>query len=413
MPSVLIVEDSKVVLKILRHVAAKTLDFHVEFATSRQEALEILERRNDWLAAIVDLSLPDAPDGELVRDVLDAGIPTIVLTGSMDDKKRDGLAKSGIVDYVLKEGRYSYQYAVNLVNRLYRNRSIKVLVAEDSKVTRYYISELLSRHLFQVVEAENGKAALDAVVADDQIKILLTDFNMPEMDGFELIRELRYRHERMDLFIVGLSSAEDKYLSARFIKNGANDFLFKPFSHEEFFCRLTQGVDAMERLEAMRNYAYTDTLTGLPNRRAFIERGRNMLSQANAEGSPISLAVLDIDNFKRINDLYGHDAGDEVLQHFAEVMTEGLHRFLFARTGGEEFVAVMPGLNDEQACQVLNVLRTQIETEAVVTANKFVEYTFSGGVTQGPAATLEELFKQADELLYRAKEAGRNMVLTR
>lgn len=412
MPSVLIVEDSKVVLKILRHVVAKTLDFNIEFATTRKKALELLKSRNDWLAALVDLSLPDAPNGELVADVLALGVPTIVLTGSMDDKKREVLSKSGIVDYVLKEGRYSYQYAVNLVNRLYRNQFIKVLVAEDSKVTRYYITELLARHQFQVVEVDNGKSALEAIVADDQIKILLTDFNMPQMDGFDLIRELRYRYERMDLFIVGLSSAEDKHLSARFIKNGANDFLFKPFSHEEFFCRLVQGVEAMERMEMMRKFAYTDTLTGLPNRRAFIEQGRSLLSKANKEGTPISLAVVDIDNFKRINDMYGHDAGDEVLQHFSEIMGDGLKRFLFARTGGEEFVAVMPGLNDEQACQLINVLRTQVETEAVVTANKFIEYTFSGGVAQGPADTLDELFKQADELLYRAKEAGRNMILT-
>ncbi len=412
MPSVLIVEDSQLVLKILRHIAAKSLSFDVEFATSRQQAIELLDSRQDWLAAIVDLSLPDAPNGELVDDVLERGVPTIVLTGSINEERRDSLTKRGIVDYVLKEGRYSYQYAVNLVNRLYRNQSIKVMVAEDSKVTRRFIAELLSRHLFQVVEAENGEQALVGILADDQIKILLTDYNMPERDGFDLIHELRYKNERMDLFIVGLSSAGDKYLSAKFIKNGANDFLYKPFSHEEFFCRIMQGVESMERLETLRAMAYTDTLTNLPNRRAFVEQGREFLRQANEQGIPLSLAVLDIDRFKEVNDTYGHDAGDEVLLHFASTMQEGLDRFLFARTGGEEFVVLMPGLTEDRAFQLLNVLRTQIETESVSTSAGFLEFTFSGGISQGPAETLEALMKQADELLFRAKEAGRNMLLT-
>ncbi|MEJ2044651.1 MAG: diguanylate cyclase [Reinekea sp.] len=411
MPSVLIVEDSQLVLKILRHIAAKTLHFDVEFATSRQQALKVMKSRQDWLAAIVDLSLPDAPNGELVDDVLEHGIPAIVLTGSLNDQKRDHLTKCGIVDYVLKEGRYSYQYAVNMVNRLYRNQTTKVLVAEDSTVTRRFIGELLSRHLFQVVEADNGKSALDAILADDEIKILLTDYNMPTMDGFELIHELRHRHERTNLFIIGLSSVGDKYLSAKFIKNGANDFLYKPFSHEEFFCRIMQGVDATERLDTMRAIAYTDSLTGLPNRRAFVERGRVMLRQANDQGGPISIAILDIDRFKQINDQFGHEAGDEVLIHFANTMSEALDRFLFARTSGEEFVVLMPGLSEEKALQLLNVLRLQIETESVFTDAGTVEYTFSGGIAQGPAETLEALMKMADELLYRAKEAGRNMLL--
>jgi diguanylate cyclase (GGDEF)-like protein len=411
-PSVLIVEDSKVVLKILRHIANQTLSFDLVFAKNRAEALEQLKQKSDWLAAIVDLNLPDAPAGELVDDVLELGIPTIVLTGSVDDEKRDSLTRRGIVDYVLKEGRYSYQYAVNLVNRLYRNQSIKVLVAEDSLVTRKFVVELLSRHLFQVVEVENGKQALETVLADDAIKILLTDYNMPEMDGFELIHELRHRHEKMDLVIIGLSSAGDKYLSAKFIKNGANDFLYKPFSHEEFFCRIMQDVESMERLDAMRQMAYSDPLTGIANRRFFIEKARTLLQQAMDAQTPLSLAILDIDHFKDINDDYGHDVGDEVLISFAQALSVSLDRFVFARTGGEEFCVLLPGLSSEKAAQFLEIIRSQIENEFVQTAAGDVSFTFSCGVSQTPVDTVEALMKEADVLLYRAKESGRNRVVT-
>jgi diguanylate cyclase (GGDEF)-like protein len=411
-PSVLIVEDSKLVLKILRHIASQSLSFDLVFAKSRDEALTQLAKKDDWLAAIVDLNLPDAPSGELVDDVLEMGIPTIVLTGSVDDEKRDSLTRRGIVDYVLKEGRYSYQYAVNLVNRLHRNQSIKVLVAEDSLVTRKFIVELLSRHLFQVVEAENGKQALDNILADDAIKILLTDYNMPEMDGFELIHELRHRHEKMDLVIVGLSSAGDKYLSAKFIKNGANDFLYKPFSHEEFFCRIMQDVESMERLDAMRHMAYSDPLTGIGNRRYFIEKARALLNQALDAQTPLSLAILDIDHFKHVNDDYGHDVGDEILISFAQTLSRSLGRFILARTGGEEFCVMMPGLTSDKAAQMLEVIREQVDNDFVSTAAGDVSYSFSGGVAQTPVDTVEALMKEADVLLYRAKELGRNRVLS-
>lgn len=412
MPAVLIVEDSQVVLKILRHIADKTLDFDLVFATSRAQAREELAKRTDWLAAIVDLNLPDAPSGEMVDETLAQGIPSIVLTGSVDDEKREALTRRGIVDYVLKEGRFSYQYAVNLVNRLYRNRDIKILVAEDSNVTRKFIVELLSRHLFQVVEASDGQQALDLILNDEDIKILLTDYNMPNMDGFSLIHELRHRHEKMDLVVIGLSSADDKYLSAKFIKNGANDFLYKPFSHEEFFCRIMQDVESMERLERMREMAYTDALTGIGNRRFFIEKTRTLLKTYQARNAPLSVAILDIDFFKHINDDYGHDVGDEVLVYFADALKKSFHRFVFGRTGGEEFCVAFPGLNAAKAAQLMNVLRTQIEQEFVETDVGDVGFTFSSGIADQPQESLELLLKEADQLLYRAKEAGRNQVVS-
>lgn len=411
MPSVLIVEDSKMVMRVLKHVAKRALDFDLVFAESRKEALKLLATRDHWLAAIVDLNLPDAPNGELVDDVLGLGIPTIVLTGSVDDEKRESLTRKGIVDYVLKEGRYSYEYAVGLANRLYKNRNIKVLVAEDSQITRSFIREVLVRQLFQVVEVENGKEALQKILADDDIKFLLTDYNMPEMDGFSLIHELRHRQEKMDLVIIGLSSASDKYLSAKFIKSGANDFLYKPFSHEEFSCRIMQAVESMERLEQMREMAYSDPLTGIGNRRYFIEKSRAAFEQAFDSQSPLSLTMLDIDHFKEFNSDYGHDVGDETLAHFASQLKLSFGRFIVARTGGEEFCVVMPGLTSQQACQLVDVFRAQIAGQFFETAAGEVSLTFTAGVAEMPADNVEDLLREADQLLHRAKHAGRNMVL--
>ncbi|MBR9830068.1 MAG: diguanylate cyclase [Oceanospirillales bacterium] len=413
MSAVLIVEDSQVVIKVLRYIARKTLTtFDVVFAMSAEEARLALAKRDDWFASIVDLNLPDAPDGEMVDYMLEQQIPTIVLTGGMGDERRDALLRQGIVDYVQKEGLYSYQYAVNLVNRLHRNRDIKVLVAEDSAVTRWFVSDLLRRHQFQIAEAENGKKALDAVLADDSIDILLTDYNMPVMDGFQLIHALRNKHEKVDLVIIGLSSADDKYLSGKFIKNGADDFLYKPFSHEEFFCRIMHAVESMERTRELHRLAYTDPLTDLHNRRYFMEQARKQVAMTDSTESVLSLAILDIDHFKRINDNHGHDAGDLVLIAFARSLRQAFSRFVVARMGGEEFCILFSGLPVDRAARLLDAAREQTEASGVDTPAGSLSFTFSAGIAEmSSGGSVDELLKQADTLLYAAKEQGRNQVM--
>ena len=410
-PAVLIAEDSLVVQKILRHLASRELTFDIVCADSRAQALQVLETRDDWFAAIVDLNLPDAPDGELIDDVLAMAIPTIVLTGSVDADRRDNLSRRGIVDYVLKEGRYSYKYAINLVNRLLANKAIKVLVAEDSGTARRYIVELLRRQNFQAIEAEDGQQALEILLADNDIKILLTDYNMPRCDGFELIHELRHRHDRTDLAIIGLSSADDKYLSAKFIKNGANDFLYKPFSHEEFFCRVTQAVESMERLELITAMAYSDPLTGVGNRRFYVEKARVLIDQAQTAGTPLSLAIVDIDHFKKVNDTYGHDVGDEVLLFFAKTLAQAFQQFVVARTGGEEFFILFSTLTSDEALAQMEAVRQKVAASKITTDAGELGVTFSGGLASLPADNVESLMKAADERLYEAKGAGRNTVV--
>ena len=138
---VLIVEDSTVILKILKHLAKQSLDLEPIFATSMLEAQSLYQQHKDELfAGIIDLALPDAPNGELVNFLLEENFPVVVLTGSYNDERRASLVKQGVVDYVVKESRYSYRYAINMINRLFKNQNIEVLVVEDSKQYRKHIS---------------------------------------------------------------------------------------------------------------------------------------------------------------------------------------------------------------------------------------------------------------------------------
>lgn len=411
MRRLLIVEDSNMVLRVLQHLAHSELK-NAEIVTARtfQEAKMAVVRNPDFFIAIVDLNLPDAPNGEIASFTLQQDIPTIVLTGNFDEQKRKTLVDSGVVDYVVKESRHAYQYAVKLVKRLSTNHKTKVMVVDDSTLSRKYIRQLLERHLYQVVDAEDGVDALEKLKLNPDTRLVLTDYEMPRMDGFKLVNEIRRVTDKRSMAIIGLSSVESGVLSARFIKGGANDFLNKPFYPEEFYCRVIQNLEAIELIEEIEDTANRDYLTGLYNRRAFFERATALLNTAKQERQSLSFALIDLDKFKSINDYYGHACGDKVLKHFARLLQQHCSNLLCARVGGEEFAIVMPNLSNEQAVELVDDIRQKLVAERIGWEGKELCISFSAGVVTDGQESLDLLYQHADEMLYRAKEAGRNMV---
>lgn len=415
MKTILIVEDSATVTKILKHLVKQHPNIKALFAGTLAESESLYQQYKDEIfAVIVDLNLPDAPNGESVDLFLGKGLPVIVLTADYSEERREKLLEKGIVDYVIKESRYSYNYALGLIPRLEKNQNIKILIAEDSRTTRVFIKSLLERHLYQVLESGNGIEALDRLKENPDVKLLITDYNMPEMDGFELVRALRHNVDKSDLIIIGLSAEGQGSLSAKFIKNGANDFLQKPFFHEELYCRVMHNIEELELLETIKDAANRDYLTGLHNRRYYFNNG-NILHQAAAENnSPLAVAILSVDQFKSINDNYGHEMGDRVLVFLAEELSLAFSRFLVARTGGEEFSIMMPGLNNEQAFTLLDKFRELLATMVIDVDSGDEEplnFSVSAGITNLLHDSLDQQLYYADQLMYRAKEAGRNMVV--
>lgn len=415
MKKVLIVEDSSTVTKILKHLIKQHPNINALFAGSLAEGQALYEKHGDDIfAGIIDLNLPDAPNGEMVDYLLHKELPVIVLTANYQEEKREQLLEKGIVDYIIKESRYSYNYALNLIRRLEKNQAIKILIAEDSRPTRAFIKALLEKHLYQVLEASNGLQALDVLKDNPDIKLLITDYHMPEMDGFELVRAIRQNVDKSGLVIIGLSGEGKGSLSAKFIKNGANDFLQKPFFHEELYCRVMHNIEELELFEQIQDTANRDYLTNLHNRRYYFNKGEALYRNASKNDAPFAVAMIDIDHFKQINDNYGHEAGDKVLVFLAEELKLAFSRFVVARIGGEEFSIIMPGLSNEQAFTLLDRFRGMASAMTVdVNAEdgELLNISISTGVTNYKHETLDQQLHYADQLLYRAKEAGRNMVV--
>ena len=413
MKKILIVEDSEMVTKVLRHlIQSQALPYEAVYANSLAQTQQACEQNPDgFFVALVDLNLPDAPNGEVVDFTLGKKIPSIVLTGSYDEQRREQLFNKGIVDYVTKEGRYAYSKAIAMIQRLEKNQQIKVLVVDDSDMSRKHMANLFRRHLFQVLEAADGVDAIKVLLDNPDIKLLISDYNMPRMDGFELVRNLRYKYDKTDLIMIGVSGDSNEALSAKFIKHGANDFLRKPFHPEEFYCRIIHNIESLELIEQIKYQSQRDHLTGLYHRSYFFNAAREPYQQAKANQTPLALAVINVDHFAAINQNQGNAWGDYVLRELAQRLQQMLGRFLLARADGDDFYVLLPGLDNEKAAALLAKVKQLLASEAIEVDGQALYLSVSMGLTNQLGESLDAQLARAITYLHRAKEAGGSMLV--
>ncbi len=244
---VLIIEDTRSFSNILSTLIRESHGFDVDVAEDYACAAALLEYNpGDYFAAIVDLHLPDAPKGEAVELVTRENIPAIVFTATGNRAIEEDLWARGIADYAHKSGKYSLEYVVWAVRRLYQNKEVEVLVVDNSRTQRTKMVKLLQLQNYQIHAAESGKQALEIIQQHPKVSIAVVDCFMEKVDGLQLTAALREIKNSNELEIIGVSSEGGKTLSAQFIKAGANDYLSKPFLPEELLCRINRSADRIE-----------------------------------------------------------------------------------------------------------------------------------------------------------------------
>jgi two-component system, cell cycle response regulator len=299
-----------------------------------------------------------------------------------------------------------------------------VLVAEDNPVSRKLLEKALHKAGYEVVAVENGRAALD-YLKKRFCSIVLTDWMMPEMDGPELCRAIRKSELQGYVFVILLTAKDSKNDIIEGLEAGADDYLTKPFNPAELMARLNTGKRILELERSLkkanaeiRQLSITDPLTGAYNRGYLNDHLPQELKRALRYGRPLSLILCDIDHFKRVNDTYGHQAGDMVLKAFARCLMGSIRNDLdwVARYGGEEFLVVLPETDLSWASLVGERIRKAIESVQIDFRGKVIRITVSFGVTSVESIDTkaddlcDDLIKKADDMLYLAKSEGRNRV---
>jgi len=251
MNRILIVEDNKTLAKLIAKKVSDSLEYEVDVAYSMQEAKLFLSKYS-YFISLLDMNLPDAPNGEIVDFALSKGQHVIVLSANIDKDFRQQMLSKSIIDYVNKRGVEDIHYIIQSIQRLEKNQDHTVLVVDDSMVMRKQMKILLQNMYFKVIAVAHGEEALGMI--NSSISLVLTDYNMPVMNGLELTQEIRKTYSKQELSIIALSSDENNETTALFLKNGANDYVKKPFSKEEFSCRINNAVEAMENIKIISDY---------------------------------------------------------------------------------------------------------------------------------------------------------------
>ncbi len=407
---ILVVESSHLYTTLIEGAVNDVFSGRVDTAGTFEEVKELVAKhKNEYFLALLNLVLPGASHGEAVKFVREHRIPAVVFTSSMEENLINEIQSIGVIDYILKENVTNLDLVSKMVRRLDHNRRITALIVDDSATMRAQMRALLSRYLFKVDEAENGVDALEKVREDDTIRLVITDYEMPQMNGFELIKKLRTFKESRDLAIVGMSGAGRDKLATDFIRYGADDFVKKDISAEEFATRISMCMDKLDLLNELMLRATTDFLTKLWNRMYFMSASSNLFSSASRGQITIDVAMIDLDFFKRINDTYGHDAGDDVLREVAAALKSIIRGTdLLARMGGEEFCLLAVNVGPDHREKFFNSLREAVSELEFNFNDEEVRMSASMGITGILGDSVEDMMNRADAALYEAKENGRD-----
>ena len=256
------------------------------------------------------------------------------------------------------------------------------------------------------------------------VELMIISASGATFDGLRLAAHVRGQESTRSLPILAICEPEEKIKALRALEVGVNDFIYRPIDDEELLARTRTLIKRKRHIDQLRltvdssmELAVTDQLTGLHNRRYMESQLKSLLARSSRGGPPVSVLIADIDHFKRVNDLFGHDAGDDVIREFAARLASNFRpRDLACRYGGEEFVVIMPETNANDANMIAERLRSSIEEAAFFlgSARDTLEVTCSVGVAVAKTNELDydTLLKRADEALYVAKRSGRNKVVS-
>ncbi len=296
---------------------------------------------------------------------------------------------------------------------------VKVLLADDDPIGRILLKRWLDEWGYESIVVDDGAAAIQALQADPEVRMAILDWVMPTMDGIDVCRWLRSRSPEPYVYTILVTARDNKADIIAGLEAGADDYIVKPCNPLELDVRLRAGrrvIDLQEQLmqarDRLRFEAMHDSLTTLFNRGAILERLDEELARSARTGKPVSVIMIDLDHFKRINDDFGHASGDAALRTASNVFKSALRPYdAIGRIGGEEFLVLLPECNEKCGLAVAERLRSRLAAHPVDAPAGTLRVTASLGVACTSfidVLSAEELTRAADAALYRAKRTGRN-----
>jgi diguanylate cyclase (GGDEF)-like protein len=416
MKKILLIEDNPQLLKNKIEELRENFTYAVDTVENFTQLQEYISKNKDNVfIALLDFFLDGAMQGESVDFLLEQNIPTIVYTQEYSTEIREVLLDKCVLEYLMKKINNDVFYSTRIIERVYKNNFIKALIVDGSANFRNKLAKNLQQFGLESLQSSDAKTTLDLLKANSDIQLVLIDLDISgDIQGVELVEEIREQFPSTMLGILGMTPhGYNSQLSIEFLKKGANDFITKPFVKEQLNLRIMQVLEMLDTIQEKSIEATIDPLTHLKNRRALEVESKAMIQSALISNKPLSVAMIDIDHFKPVNDTYGHEVGDEVLKLISKVLKSHFRRKdLIVRNGGEEFCVVLDDLTLTKAIDLFETLRIKIEATPLIQNEIIINITVSIGLFHGIKNDIKSMLKNADEKLYEAKNNGRNKLVS-
>lgn len=297
---------------------------------------------------------------------------------------------------------------------------MQVLIAEDDGISRHVLTKSLEQWQYDVISTKNGEDAWAVLQQTDAPHMAILDWMMPGMDGVDVCRRLRQMQKDPQPYIILLTGKSQKRNLVQAFDAGVDDYITKPFNADELRVRVRAGeqiirlqVQSAVAMESLRKQATHDALTGILNRTAILQATEQAFARSSRTNTPMAVIMVDLDQFKQINDAHGHSAGDYVLTEVTKSMASLIRSYeAIGRYGGEEFLIVLSDCDSKNAINIAERLRQEIEQREFVYAGERLKLTASFGVSSSsfPHPSINLLINAADTMLYKSKNNGRNIV---
>jgi len=411
---VLLVEDTRFYSIAIKDRLEKRFGIRVTHCASLAEVRSLLDTTRDTFAlAILDLCQADAPDGEALDFVLARNIRTIVFSAISSDARKAEILGRDVSGYVAKSSIHSIDELAAAVERSLIDSNAQLLVIDPDRDSA--IESLLVNAHYQPVMVSCEDEAAVQLDKFRNIEMVLVRGDIAAQNNYDLVAMLQNRYGEATLRVVGYSSTPTAGDVAGFLGGGGDDFVHLPIAHEDLGGRLAHVMTVHRQIQSLQRMASRDYLTDMLNRRYFFDRAPKIVDVCLRQGLPVSMALMDIDHFKRLNDSYGHEVGDIVLKAVAKrlLAVVGDKRHMVARLGGEEFGVLFCGLDIAQAYEFCNLIREEIARVRVVVDDEELSVTVSMGLARiSGTENFDNYLNAADQYLYLAKNSGRNQVFS-
>lgn len=371
--------------------------------------------KEPWPAAvIIDLMLPEGPFAgldlmEKIQSHFGVTVPHVVISTRIDWESRLAAVRSGAAAYLVKPVDISVlEEQLECITSCSVQKPYRVLMVDDDEMlVDHYVQTLTAAGMDAI--AITSPSQLLAAISEHQPEIVLLDLYMPECNGIEALKVIRQEPQFNSLPVVFLSTESGLALQQNAMQIGAEDFLQKPISDTNLIMAVSIRA---QRFRTLTELIRQDSLTGLLSHISFKLQLEAEIKRAQRSNVPLSLAMLDIDHFKKVNDSYGHPQGDRVIKSLAQLLRKRLRKSdIIGRYGGEEFVIAMPNTPSRLAVNILDELRESFGKLRFENLQSEFSCTFSCGVaTISPMESAIDLINYADDALYQAKRSGRNRI---